>query len=69
MTEHREEVEKRRVFLDYERDMNRVTAVIRRVNQPLGEDYTDIYYRNGKVIRKFADKRKKDLVITEAHLT
>ena len=69
MTEHREEVEKRRVYLDYERDMNRVTAVVRRVNKPLGEDYTDIYHRNGKVIRKFADRRKKDMVITEAHLT
>jgi hypothetical protein len=69
MTEHREEVEKRKFQLEYEGDMNRVTAVIRRVNQPLGEDYTDIYHRNGKVIRKFADKRKKDLVITEAHLT
>jgi len=69
MTQHNDAVEKRRVYLDYERDTNRVTAIVRRVNQPLGEDYTDIYYRNGKVIRKFADKRKKDLVITEAHLT
>ena len=69
MTQHKDVVEKRRKLLEYEEDMNRVTAIVRKINKPLGEDYTDVYHRNGKVIRTFADKRKKDVVITEAHLT
>jgi hypothetical protein len=69
MTEHNDKVEKRRIQLFREKDMNAISCIIGYKNAPLGEDYTEYRYNSGKVIRKFADRRKKDMVITEAYLT
>jgi hypothetical protein len=69
MTEHNDKVEKRRIQLFREKDMNAISCIIGYKNAPLGEDYIEYRYNSGKVIRKYADKRKKDVVITEAHRT
>ena len=69
MSEHKDKVEERRIQLFREKDMNGISCIIGYKNAPLGEDYIEYRYNSGKVIRKYADKRKKDVVITEAHRT
>ena len=67
MTQYKEEVNKRNEELKEERDMNAITGIERVINKPKGIDHTNTYYRSGKQVRSYKDKRKKDEVITEAY--
>ena len=66
MTQYKEEVKKRDEALKEERDMNSVTGIERVINKPKGIDHLNIYYKSGKQVRSYKDKRKKDEVISEA---
>ena len=60
MTQYKTIIEERRQELDYSKH-NRPTWV-----RDLSNDYWDLYYPDGSIIRTYKDKRKKDEVIKEA---
>lgn len=69
MTQYKDIVKKRNEELEKERDMSSVTGITRVINKAKNIDYTTIYYKNGKQVRSYKDKRKKDEVIQEAFST
>ena len=68
MTQYKDIVKKRNEELVEERDMSSVTAITRVINKEKNIDYTTTYYKNGKQVRSYRDKRKKDEVIQEAFI-
>lgn len=68
MTQYKNIIKKRRAELVEERDMSSVTGITRVINKAENIDYTTIYYKNGKQVRSYKDKRKKDEVIQEAYI-
>ena len=68
MTQYKNIIKKRRAELVEERDMSSVTGITRVINKAKNIDYTTIYYKNGKQVRSYKDKRKKDEVIQEAYI-
>ena len=68
MTQYKDIVKKRNEELVKERDMSSVTAITRVINKEKNIDYTTTYYKNGKQVRSYRDKRKKDEVIQEGYI-
>ena len=68
MTQYKDIVKKRNEELVEERDMSSVTAMTRVINAK-NIDYTTTYYKSGKQVRSYKDKRKKDEVIQEAFIS
>jgi len=68
MTQYKDIVKKRNEELVEERDMSSVTMT-RVINKAKNIDYTTTYYKSGKQVRSYKDKRKKDEVIQEAFIS
>lgn len=65
MTQYTEIVEKRNEQLKEEAHARGVSGIEITINKPEGIHHFTTYYNNGKQVRSYKDKRKKDEVITE----
>jgi len=65
MTQYTEMVEKRNEQLEKEAYANGVSGFEITINKPEGIHHFTTYHNNGKQVRSYKDKRKKDEVITE----